>query len=158
MLRPLSRAQPGGSCRPRLTRGHHLLTKALRAAAGGRRAQRLRKPPLPGKQPCEGAVPLSCLWPGSLKAQCNLWGRCAVPAATAEPAVLSLQPKQGCQLQGAGSSSEVCCIQREIMNERLFSPHSPPILGALAEGRAAGTAYTRPFNQSWDKQGLIWAG
>lgn len=57
--------------RPCLTRGHRLPPKAFRAAPGGRRARRLRKPPAPPRAALRGWLCPSGSGQGSLRHRCH---------------------------------------------------------------------------------------
>lgn len=113
-----------------------------------------------GEPPCKGRCaphrPAGSLPWGSL-----LWGSLGMQMPLPSRDVLPLQPQQSgwlraAQLQGAGSDPKVRCIQRGIMNKSPFNHCSRPFLGLIAGARAAGTAYARQFNKSWDKRGLKW--
>lgn len=157
VLRPLSREEPGGCCRsvPPHRAGHawqegtvcHQRPSGQLPVGEGLAGSESHQ--LPREQPCEGGCAPQALARAPWGTGVTIEPGRAAPAATAEPVA------EGHQLQGAGCGPAVCCIQRGIMNESPFSPCSLPFLGVPAGGRAAGTAYTRPLNQSWDKPGLI---
>lgn len=138
-------------CQPCQPRRRDLLTKGFWAAPSPRSVRRLRKLSAPWIATLRGSLCPFTAWlapchGAPLGHRCYCW-----PCS---------HRQSGCpraaQLQGAGSDPEVCCIQRGIMNKGPFNHHSLPFLGVTAGGRAAGTAYTRQLNQSWDKQGLKW--